>query len=820
MRSVSRWVTAILLGLILVGGPLACGAVHRPVVFVVLILGTALALGSGVLGYRSRAELKIGLALAVPLLFLLIAAIQVVPIPWNLRARIDPAGSGLLELANLQGAQALSLDPPATLVELAKAAAALAVGLAALILSADRRFRFVSVGLVACAGLAALAIGLGQRAIFDDKIYGLFSTSRGLPNGPFINPNHTAEFLELTAFAALAFSFSRTSRDGQRIWKVIAAVLAAGALSTLSRGSVLALGAGALTWLLLAPKSDEGEPLHRTRFATGLITLVVVVGIALGFGAEDLLARFAQSGAGREPRLDIWWSALKMIPAHPAGIGLGAFARVFPVYRDFPSRVWFQFPENQPLGFLIEAGIPGTLCMVAVCVLVVRHYFKNARRDRIEASLVAGLIAILAHNLTDFGLETLGVLLPFCAIACTIFGRQTKVLEDPVRQPVTGVFAVGSALSVLTAIVLLLSPSTRDFDQFLKAPISPPTRAAIRDASVAHPTDYLYALAAARLEPTGPTAASAGLRMLNRAILLCPTCPEGHAEAARHLWKVGRRPQALLEWRSVLGISPERLWVVFTELVHSGAKPAELASLANDRNRYELNQLLLGVGMVEGAKGVLAGASDQGGVDFQLARAQVALAAKDLDTALAASEAATAVAPRDPRVVLLASEMAVRQNQSDRAIEILQIGLQAQPRAVELNRRVFGLLAQTDRWQAIDAALAAFRRALSEAGLPMIEANLAAARIFERRGQFYRAVTEYKAALEQKPDDIGVLLALARAAEQSGRMTTAIEAYNSVVRHAPENTEARAALSRIQRDKKLLEVFGGQVPQTGASRAR
>jgi tetratricopeptide (TPR) repeat protein len=113
---------------------------------------------------------------------------------------------------------------------------------------------------------------------------------------------------------------------------------------------------------------------------------------------------------------------------------------------------------------------------------------------------------------------------------------------------------------------------------------------------------------------------------------------------------------------------------------------------------------------------------------------------------------------------------------------------------------------QTDKWQAIDRALANFREALAEAGAPSAEANLAAAHAFERRGQFLRAISEYQAALAQNPDNIGLLLALAKAAEETGGMTTALDAYNAILRRDPTNAEARGALARIQRDKKQREV--------------
>jgi tetratricopeptide (TPR) repeat protein len=276
----------------------------------------------------------------------------------------------------------------------------------------------------------------------------------------------------------------------------------------------------------------------------------------------------------------------------------------------------------------------------------------------------------------------------------------------------------------------------------------------------------------------------------------------------------------LIEWRAALGLAPDQLEFVFTELVRSGAHAEELASLANDGNRYELNHRLLVSGMIEAARVVLANATDREDVNFQLAQAKVALAANDLGAAMSASEAALAVAPRDPRAVLLASEVELRHNRTNKALEILQVGLRAQPDDVELNRKLLSLLLPTEKWQAIEVAIAGLRNALTGAGQPATEANIAAAHVFERRGQFYRAIAEYQAALAQQPEDVPMRMALARAAEQSGRVVTAIDAYNAVLRRAPDNGEARAALERIQRDKRLLELFGGHPPQTGVNRPR
>ena len=830
-RTVPTFVTAIPLGLLIVGAPLALGAVHRIVVLAMLVVAGLLALSTAWLASRSRGELGSMLAVALPLFFLVAAAVQIIPIPAGVRALLDPKGSALLSLAGLQGAQPLSLDPPETYGEFAKAAAALCVALAALVVASGRRLRFVAPGLIASAGLAALAIGLGHRAAAEDKIFGHFSTSGGLLVGPFINPNHTAEFLEISAFAALAFSFARTTTYGQRVWKLIAAVLAAGAISTLSRGSVLALGTGALIWFVLAPASDQGEPLHRSRFVGMLLGLVVVVGIAIGLGGDKIVDEFHGTASDNLSKLLVAKDALSLVVAHPAGIGLSAFSRVYPVYKTLHWPVWLQFVENQPVSILVETGFAGAILLLGILLLVGRRFWREARRDRVEASLLAGLVAVLAHNIFDFGLETPGVLLPFCALLGTAFGRQSSSPAFPSprlaergegqgegsspKRRLPQFLAVFASVSALVSMFLLSTPATRDFDALLQSPLSPSdSRSLARTASLAHPTDYAYALAEARL---APAATQRRLRLLNRAMILCPLCIGAHQEAARDLWRLGRHQQSVLEWKTVITESRSSLYGALEELSNGGAKPEELATLADNENRFEVSRYLLGHGALDVARSVLDQASDQENAELYLVRAQIALAAKDIPAAQRASQRALELAPRNPSCALLAADIAQLRNEGiSEVLAILEKGLRLSPTDVPLNRKHLYLLMQTEKWQAIDQALTGLRSALAEAGAPSTEANIAAAQIFEKRGQFRRAMSEYQAALAHLPDHIGLRLALARAAEQIGGIASAVDAYNDVLRRDPGNQEAQAALARIQYDKKTLEVDSVLRPPGGA----
>jgi tetratricopeptide (TPR) repeat protein len=290
-------------------------------------------------------------------------------------------------------------------------------------------------------------------------------------------------------------------------------------------------------------------------------------------------------------------------------------------------------------------------------------------------------------------------------------------------------------------------------------------------------------------------------------MILCPLCIGAHQEAARDLWRLGRHQQSLLEWKTVITESRPNLYGALDELLSGGAKPEELATLADNENRFAVSRYLLGHGALNVARSILDQASNQESAELYLVQAQIALAAKDIAAARKASQHALELEPRNPSCALLAADIALlRPEGTNEAMAIVEKALHVSPADVPLNRKHLTLLMQTEKWQAIDQALAGLRAALAEAGAPSTEANINAAQIFEKRGQFRRAISEYQAALAHIPDNIGLRLSLARAAEQIGGIASAVDAYNDVLRRDPANPEARGALARIQYDKKTLEV--------------
>ncbi|MBC8131382.1 MAG: hypothetical protein H7X95_00265, partial [Deltaproteobacteria bacterium] len=245
-----RQVSTILLALVVGICPLLVGSVHRPAL-IGLISATALALACAWLGERLRGNSLRGLQLSLFfLVMVLIPILQLVPLPSSLRRVIDSGGAGLLENSpgGLPRFWPLSLDPISTWQEIGTAAAAMGVFMLAVHNVTSRRRRMWVLNAVAAAGLFAVISGLAHRVFGIDRLYGVFSVFGGVLPGPFINANHSAEFYELTAFVTLALALEAEAevRIG---WYVAAGLSAAAALTTLSRGSLLGLLAGATAFL-------------------------------------------------------------------------------------------------------------------------------------------------------------------------------------------------------------------------------------------------------------------------------------------------------------------------------------------------------------------------------------------------------------------------------------------------------------------------------------------------------------------------------------------------------------------------------------------
>jgi tetratricopeptide (TPR) repeat protein len=816
-----------------VAAPLSIGGVHRASMIglmVVVAVGiTALAVGRGVRGE----PLRIGLPLVLPLLLLLVPVAQSIPMPLGLRSHLDPRGTELLRENEFVAGSAwpLSLDPTSTRAHIGRAAAALAVFLAAFHLAASRHRRRLIVLAVAATGIAAVVIGLGHRIFGFTSLYGIVAApGRTLLTGPFVNSNHTSEFLELAAFACLACSFFHRTALNRIGWLVGAALCGAGALATISRGAVAALAGGVLVFGVLRYGNTEAGPSARSR--AGMVWGLLLVGFVLigagALGAHQLVERFRTSSIGGDIRFQLWRDGLGVLSAHPMGIGRGAFERVFPIYRTVktPYALRFSFLENEPLQWLVDSGWLFFGCIVAAVALVVWYLVRHARRDRIEGALLGGLIAVLVHSVVDFGLETMGVMLPFMAVLGVVVGRLNGNAGAPARGVNRGLAISGVAVAGLIVGTLSLAHSSSDdMDALLKRAAPRDKRGLLVRAQGTHPMDYFYALSFAQIEPIkgAPGRPSPRLHTLNRALRLCPSCETVHAEVATNLWRLGYRAQSLLEWRSAVDLQPALLRTVLGILFAAGGKPQELAAVAaSDQGRMvEVANFLSSMSRVADALAVLDQADAMGKPrpESLLVRGKLQLQSGHIAEAQKTIAAARAAGVQDARLSLLEANtlVAVRGAQgADEALRLLDEAATRYPNDLPVARERVEVVLAFQKWHAAARAVEGLKRALYETQGQMAEAHIVNARIHARLGRWAAALGEYRIALAEQGGYVSLWMEYGIAAENAGRDSVAREAYREAARLSPNSPEVAEATRRIDaRERRLHPVLA---PAGGADR--
>ncbi len=821
MKERLRFLRQVGAGLALVAvaaAPLALGAVHRPAVlatlavalvaFALFVVGSWAA-GRPIRGGRFAAVL--GVLTAIPLL-------QVLPLPLKLRNLIDSAGADLLEGSPLAGARwlALTLDPANTLEEIGRAGAALAIFLVAFHVASGRYPRLLVPKVLALSGTVGLVLGLGHRMLGETRIFGLSESAGGIPVGPFVNANHNGEFIELAAFCALAVS--RDSQNRLRLgWLALSGVLAAGALSTLSRGAVVAVMAGAAVFLLLRwlrrETAETAPPPLGNRVLALIIALGTLAALALALGVGPVFDEIAGTDLrNHNEKIYLWKDALQIIWHHPAGIGRGAFESVYPVYQTLITHVRFPSVENAVLEMLIETGWPGFLAWLVGLAVMVRQIARWGRRDAMEAALLAGLAAVFAHNIVDFGFDTLGIRLPYVAVLGATLGRM--VLPGQ-RQRHSW---VGMSLVAVAGLAVVIGglgvARTPDYDRALRAASAGAARRAIAiEAAAAHPADYFYPLHQGLNEPLAPDASgrSPKLRSLGRALRLCDICWDPHRATARALWTIGRRLQAIGEWkRAAILEASFGFSSVLDEVANAGATPAELVRFAPDepalglqvawvlarkKARPELAELLDRLRAVGTAP-----------IETWLVEVELATALGDRDGARRILRQAGLAAPGDARVPLGLADVEVSEGNPALARDHARAAVHLDPANVMAQRKWFELSAATQSWPDAEKALEGLGMALGRAGLPMTEVRLGAARMWRQRRHPLRAISELKTTTLIEPNNFGVWFELGQAAEEAGHVVMALDSYRQALRILPTDASTKAALARLEDLKRAAAV--------------
>lgn len=540
----------------------------------------------------------IGVALGLTL-------VQLIPLPLIVVGLLSPSKLDLVRDnaaalgADLPAVLAVSYDPPATLVEVAKLIGFAAVAYTALRVSQSSAGRLLLASGLGCIALAMALVVVAHGAFGAEQLYGMYAPRFAHPThlAPFLNPNHLAGFLAL--MAPICVGLAAHSAGGRRVtWGVISIAITGLSLYAASRAGsvVLVIGllvTGGVLWAQRREATGESRQLSNVIGVSIVLACAAVVLGALA-GRDVWMQIVATSGeevAGNEGKLAAWRAAMPLIGEHwLAGVGRGGFESAFARVHGLEGRVYSHM-ENEYLQAFADWGIPAAALVGVLFIFLVRRVAARWRAGPIEAGAIGGLVAIGLHNLLDFSLSFAGVgTSAIIAIALVARGTLTKSRRQ--RTKLTRSAAIGLAAAAVALAATPLAASARedvggvraDWDAG-KAPIR---RAAAERAWARHPSDHVAAgyTALALFAEADPRAVA----VVGRALDLNPRHPDLHSLAARLLIAARRPAQALVEYRLALLHASEADidGLLYRLLLHFPDPAVALGGLPPDPARFQL----------------------------------------------------------------------------------------------------------------------------------------------------------------------------------------------------------------------------------------
>ncbi len=341
---------------------------------------------------------------------------------------------GLVAIAMLQCLFALTVYPYLTKIELLRwISYCLVFFLTMESFRTEDHFRQL-VWFLLSLGFVVSLFGIIQHFTFNGKLYWFVSLPPGAaPFGPFVDGDHFAGFVELTAPLGLALLLFRSWRREQLTLLLLFTIVPIGALIlSASRGGIFGL---IVEFALLVFLSRAHRIGRRQWLAAAGV--VLVTGSFIGWlGTSKAIERFEQlshGGISREVRLSIYHDTWRILVDHPwIGTGLGTLATVYPRYASFYNGLAVDHAHNDYLELLAETGMAGGVCGLFFIALLFWQGFgvlQSARGHFTRTVMAGSLVAcagLLLHSSVDFNLHIPSNCLIFLLLSCIATTDWTK----------------------------------------------------------------------------------------------------------------------------------------------------------------------------------------------------------------------------------------------------------------------------------------------------------------------------------------------------------------------------------------------------------
>ena len=253
---------------------------------------------------------------------------------------------------------------------------------------------------------------------------------RGVATGTFINRNHLAGYLNMSIAIGLGILIAGLGKKeilrNTRQWsrkivqlllskkaqlRVYIALCTIALVLTHSRMGNTAFFVSLTLTALLALKLTN----HARKMMSVLIISIIVIDVLIvsaWFGLDKVADRLEKTSVDSETRdevalytLDYWQDYFI------TGSGGGTYQYIFPKYRGFEIKAYYDHAHNDILEFAAETGFVGIVLLISIVLLSFFTAIKamSLRREPLAIGLafssIMGILAITIHSFVDFNLQ-------------------------------------------------------------------------------------------------------------------------------------------------------------------------------------------------------------------------------------------------------------------------------------------------------------------------------------------------------------------------------------------------------------------------------
>ena len=264
-------------------------------------------------------------------------------------------------------------------------------------------------------GALEALLGLYQHSVEPGWIFGYHNVFNRV-SGTLINHDHYAGLLELLIFIPIGLAYTQWVRHQTALaylYMLAAALMGLALVFSVSRMGMASFVFGLSTIIVLIKLRGVERTLPRS---VGLGFVAAIAAAAMWIGMDSVIQRYGEligpeQRQMAEGRPALYRDTLRMIAAHPWGVGPEKYQDIFRTYQRYDGNVLFDHAHNDYLETAAEWGVlPALLFWALIFAAVVRtarlFFVSELKAERgMLLACIGSIVALMIHGLADFNLQ-------------------------------------------------------------------------------------------------------------------------------------------------------------------------------------------------------------------------------------------------------------------------------------------------------------------------------------------------------------------------------------------------------------------------------